>query len=395
MAGDAKNTVLDGRLYVRLSPGHEHTYHALLLGNRQARGHLAAQLLLYDTVAIPTIDCGIVPTLISWLGLSCFERALATRSVRFIRRPGLMAYIGNGLGISKLVVGSDSSTDVPWWGKAVHSDTETAIDLQLWHRCSFIPRGRRSPLLSALAAATVTLPDDNPTFMRHVVHESYSDIRSDGEWWTMAQQSARVSEPDLAELPGVGPDQARIFEPHVNDDPIDLILRVAETNEELEMALLAGGVDLLTSDLASRLLRSKLRRAGLTGAILGSFISLLELNRVPDIRPSVASGQTSFEEILKWRGKRRARQFRSWLANAGGHDARELERRFVASIPSKSLVSALPVRVLRFALTTAVAGLSLPIGLAAGAVDSLFVDRWLAGYNPKLFLDDLKKRLDQ
>ena len=55
-----------------------------------------------------------------------------------------------------------------------------------------------------------------------------------------------------------------------------------------------------------------------------------------------------------------------------------------------TLADSLPLRTIRFAITS-VAGINPVIGLAVGAIDNFFVDKWLSGYSPKLLLDELSK----
>ncbi len=55
----------------------------------------------------------------------------------------------------------------------------------------------------------------------------------------------------------------------------------------------------------------------------------------------------------------------------------------------------LPVRMLRF-VATGVAGLVAPgLGTAAGVADSFFLDRWLKGHSPNLFMNQLKKLAEE
>jgi len=178
-------------------------------------------------------------------------------------------------------------------------------------------------------------------------------------------------------------------------DPVDVVLRVAELNMELLMASQAGGSDLFTAEGGDELLREKLKRAGADESMLAAFTSLLELNSVPDIRPPLSEGDLEFDTVWELRRSSEAVQFREWLREASPSDNRELERAYVAAISKEPRADRWPTKAIRIIVTTA-AGLipgvgGLIGGVGAGVVDSFFIDRWLDGYSPKLFIDELQK----
>jgi hypothetical protein len=63
----------------------------------------------------------------------------------------------------------------------------------------------------------------------------------------------------------------------------------------------------------------------------------------------------------------------------------------VSTLESIPFIDSLPIKTIRFLITTC-AGLIEPLtGLTTGVIDSFFVQKWLAGYSPRLFIDDLRK----
>ena len=141
-------------------------------------------------------------------------------------------------------------------------------------------------------------------------------------------------------------------------------------------------------------MREKVRRAGADDSLLAGFSNLLELNSIPDLQPAVANGELEFETIWELRNSEDASQFRQWLREAAPADARELERAYVAAISKEPLSATWPARAIRMVVTTA-AGLIPGIGgLIGGAsaevIDSFFIEKWLDGYSPKLFIDELQ-----
>jgi hypothetical protein len=172
---------------------------------------------------------------------------------------------------------------------------------------------------------------------------------------------------------------------------VELVLRIAEINLEILMAEIYGQCDIGTSDGAERILEHKLTRAGIQPSTESKFLSLIELTGTPDVRVAVSSGLVELSDILSLRNKRASREFRKWLRNANPHDARELERMYIKSLGKSSVYDSLPARLLRFIITTTVGILNPIAGPASSVVDSFFVEKWLEGYSPKLFLDELGK----
>ena len=77
------------------------------------------------------------------------------------------------------------------------------------------------------------------------------------------------------------------------------------------------------------------------------------------------------------------------MQTANTDDARDLERLYVESLGKDSTLNSLPVKLIRFAITTSASIINPVIGLGLEVVDSFFVDKWLQGYSPVLFLDQL------
>jgi hypothetical protein len=153
------------------------------------------------------------------------------------------------------------------------------------------------------------------------------------------------------------------------------------------MAKLATTTDVVVDSAAPELLRRKLDRYPIASTRAEGFGRILTLSGVPDLGTALFSKKLSIQKLLELRHSKDAVRFRQWLAKADPKDGTELEKLFVSSISHAGIGSSWPVKVLRFALTNAWAGLELVSGFLAGAVDSFFVDSWLKGYSPKLYLD--------
>lgn len=387
-------TILDSTLYVRLNLSDASALNLAFASDPSRAGQLANHLLLYEKIIIPTVDFGIVPILASWLGPNIFLDLLNSHSFGFIKRSGLLGYAGNGNGISGFEIQPAPGKSFPWSAEAIFSSPARALELQLANSTSSIRFLERYADL--ILSNNVPFEYSNQEFMSNIVHETYTDIMKSPslrKMITLTTPKRPDGSIDLTRLPQTRPDQMRILiATGAITDPIDLVLRIAEVNFELWYASHVGGADMFTATGSAELLKAKLARYGAAQFTLDGFLRVLDLNQMPDIASAVAQGKLPMSEVAKIRQSASAIKFRRWLRNANPQDGRDLEREFVAAISRPTITDSLPVKLVRFVLTTA-AGLVFPLagGIAASAVDSFFVDKWLKGFSPRMFLDDLRR----
>jgi hypothetical protein len=384
------DTIVDNRLSVHLDLGSSPDINARFLADPSNRAHLANQALLYDRIAIPTKDYGIVPTLISWLGLKPFWKALNSNSFYFLHKPSFLGYAGNGNGIAAFTIKPSPERPFLWWQEAIFTDTPKAVELQLKYMCSSFSQGERSKLVSAIVNHSSDVDLSGDIFDRKIVAETYADILNSEELRTFIS-ALGGNRPiiDLKRIPGIDPNQLKVSNYGLIQDPTDIVLRVAEFNLAAVMATQLGNCDLYAPTGADLLLASKLARSGINTSTLEKFINLLDLNNVPDPGVAVAAGNITLDEIWKLRESSASVKFRAWLKAAQPENARELEKMYVTSLGQKGFHEALPGKVIRFAITTAAGMLNPIVGTGIGMVDSFFVVRWLQGSTPQLFLDQL------
>lgn len=387
------DSIIDSRLFIRLDLDISLKANFLFQINSRSRAHLANQLLLYDKIIIPTKDFGIVPILINWLGLKTFNKALDSDTFLFLRTKALLGYAGGGKGLMEFTILEGATKKFSWWQNAMFGELDTAIEEQLKNMCPFISRQDRTRLVEKTISKSKKVEYDNDFFMKNIVHETYTDIMNNKSLsMYVVQDSKRKSgKIALTRLQGIDPKQVRVLNLDSIKDPVDLVLRIAEINMEIYMSTLSDNADLFTSYGAELLLRDKLIRAGIGSNYLDGFLSLLELNDIPDIGKAILSDSISLLDIWKIREKRISKKFRKWLRKASTNDMRTLEKLYIESLGNKALINSLPLRIFRFAITSMVGALNLGVGLLTGTVDSFFVDQWLAGYSPKLFLDELSR----
>jgi hypothetical protein len=386
--------LVDTRLQVPLDLGNVRRANAQFALDVQARGHLALQLLIYDTLVIPTKDFGIIPILHSWMGPSAFKEAIRHRAFSFVHLPAILGYVGNGNGISGFLIGPSEERPFEWWQTATFGDTDKALEAQVVNGMVHSSPKEASRLIKDIARSTTTLAYSNEEFTQDVARESYLDIMGSPELSALVSVlSGNPGKVDLTRVRGVEPNQVKALTLGPIRAPADVVLRVAEMNLDLLIAARTSEADLMAPRGADLVLRSKLQRAGIHEADSSPMLALLELTRLPDPSAAVAAGKISLGQIWKLRQSRTSRRFREWLRRVDAHDPRELERAYADSLQEEHLYDGLPVKAIRFLVTTGI-GIAHPIaGVAASAADTFLLDRLAKGFRPKLFIDDLKPLL--
>jgi hypothetical protein len=267
--------------------------------------------------------------------------------------------------------------------------------------CPHFATAERVHLIESVTAHSTEQNLDREFFLQHIAHETYLDIMQvEGlRAFIVACNHSESQEVRLRHLPGIATNQHRVLgAAGVIRDPIDLALRVAEINAEVVMASINRNADIQTSAGAEHLLKAKVLRAGLRSSLEPGFLCLAELAHIPDIGLAVEAGDLTLSDIWVIRKKNSARQFRKWLQSLETCDSRELEQCYVEAIGRKYKCSTLPIRVLRMCGVTAASTLlgltggpvaGFVSGLALAAADNYFVDHWLRGYSPRLFMDEI------
>lgn len=388
------DVIVDSRLSINHNLDHSLRANSLFLASSDKRAHLATQLLIYDKIVIPTKDFGIAPILIYWFGLKGFERALNSETINFLHRASLLGYGGSGAGagISQFVIFRSDQRPFEWWQDALFGDMPKAIEIQLRVMCPFIGTKQRTKLVQLILERSKSLEYDNDFFVKNIVHETYTDIMQSPDLSAVVSGLSGMPERvDLTRVPGVAQNEMKVSNMDQISSPADLILRVAEINVSLIMGEQFNRADVFIPAGSDQLLKAKLARSKVSPAALDNFISLLDLEDIPDISVAVEAGAWTLDDIWKIRRGWNSRRFRKWLRAADTGSARDLEKAYVGSLGRKSFYEGLPTKVLRFAVT-ALADQLLPLsGTLLGVVDSFFVEKWLKGYSPKVFLDDLRK----
>ena len=254
-------TILDSRLSVRLDLDISIKGNMLFQYDPRKRGHLANQLLLYESIAIPTKDFGIVPILINWLGLKAFQELVEAGTLRFVHKSTVLGYssMGSEAGLSLFTIEDTPEKPHEWWSEAMFGSAPRAVELQLTYGCPFVAKADRSSLATTILGNTREIEIAPKDFDQHVKDESLRDIMGEEKFVYFVSKAERIEKGkvDIGNLRTVKPHSVSILNIDMNiTSPVDLVLAVAETNFDILISRQLGDCDLYVSQGADRLMKT-------------------------------------------------------------------------------------------------------------------------------------------
>jgi len=361
-------------------------YQSFLARGRPEFNGLIDQVLLYDEIVIPTDDFLSLTVLIGVLGERAVLDLLSTNSLKFIRLKGAFAYIGNGRGIQDIErIGGKAKADE----NPVTADIDFSVN---WAISGLDVKLKDSNLAKKVLDNSIEI---NPKAILNVVKdETYKDVIGNEE----LQNYFALRNKDLNNLSGIKPTDVRIYggpdsETLIPKDEIDTYLMLNNTNVELKLMELSGCVDMTTSNPIGRVLKAKFDRQ--KNQAQDSLITLKEIADIPGYGEAVLQKKIEFKEILKIKESKNGKEFRNWFhSNCNGGDDKSIAKEYIKILQDTEKISSLPVRILRFIITTGVGlipGVGSILGPSATLFDSFFMEKWGHGNSPKFFINDLKQ----
>jgi hypothetical protein len=369
--------ILSGRLSAifNLDGGHLQRY--LDRGN-YIKETLCEELILHDSLAIPTQDyltaCG--------LALIVGERSLITlleqKKITFVRLRGVYGYVRGAGPDGALVTFEDPDRKRPQ-----DSDIESSVDAGLRVISARLQEERK---LRDLLVRN-SMPFELSQIVDSIKHDVYNDLRGTSLWKTDFEMANK----DLLALPGLEQMQVRVIGPGARpgEDPIDALLALARYNIELHLARVLSCTTTSSSSPLGDLLEIKARRITRTDVTAANLWSLLEVNGIPDLGKLDFVGTSFFEDFLKLCSSRQADGFRGWFHENKELNEREILREYVGLLREVPWVQRLPSKILRFAVTTGL-GFVPGLGHVASFLDTFVIEEMLKGRSPRFFMDDLR-----
>ena len=183
-----------------------------------------------------------------------------------------------------------------------------------------------------------------------------------------------------------------------NDIPLsdfDKVLRLSFVNMNLVYADAVEADCIAIESGITDILRSKF--APVTKNVIKDqsvqiFDRILRDKKIPDLSILYSRGLLSIEEILGFRNNFNGKKFRSWFYDKSYDEALVKE----GLLSQKTSISSGVVKLIRWGVPTAVGIQSGVLGALASLANSYLVDRFLKGWHPLFFIDDvLRARIEK
>ncbi|ABL99842.1 SEC-C metal-binding domain-containing protein [Shewanella amazonensis] len=364
-----------------------------MLQSQAFRSNLANYILLYDQIVIPTGNLQILPVLRNIFGESIFDELIKSNIIVLARYNKWFSYIGNGGGLRFFESFSDpNSGKTPNLFHSYFAPLDEAIDTAIKTTTPPSSSDRASVLKNLLIDKI--LPVGNKIEMDSFRDETYKDIL--GSPYLRNFLSIRNEGRSLDALKGINANQVRIYSPHAIPEKGESPEIWSVLHAAFENFVLGLSTDIDVEEIAGdgntlALIKAKGQRVGLDLEGKNAFSKIQEISGIPDIGELFSKNEFTPEQLLDLRESKHSQVFRDWFSSENPNEtSQQIVERYVSSIGKPSIIEKLPIKTLRFGVTTG-AGLLDPLtGAISSAVDSFLLSKWFPGKSPKLFIKHAK-----
>ena len=385
------NTGLNDFSRKYLIKGNDPPYHEAIKCPDVYRNSLAdfcEQLLLFDTVCLKIYGENIpISLLINNLGLKQFEELIETNAIEFLLWTPMVLTMEDDLeGVDPLAFGNTSSQ--------AHSDPEESITLGLnWMKNKLIRKERR--MLVRKLRDKYSIPD------KHFSSKAAALV-------TDAYKSNK-----LAGLGAPNDKDVRNLPKSYRTKLLNLVSVVLESTVLSEQNLAAYNMKshFDISTLGVKSIRNALK-------LQNDFHKILKLEGILDIKALYLNKVFDLQKVYTIRKSKSSRNFRNWLQKeSNANNASDISEKYLEAITGNNkFINSNKGKFLKtVTLSTIGAGIGalvqgIPGGIAGASIgkivepfadlglglfDSYFLNNMLLGWNPRLYIEDLKKNIEQ
>lgn len=357
------------------------------------RSNLANYILLYDQIFIPTGNLQILPVLRNIFGEQIFDELIKSNIIVLARYNKWFSYIGNGGGLRFFESFGDPKTGkTPNLFHSYFSPLDEAIDTAIKTTTPGSSSSRASELRNLLLDKIV--PIGNQIEMDSFRDETYKDIL--GSPYLRNFLSIRNEGRSLDSLKGINANQVRMYSPHTVPEKRESPEIWSVLHAAFENYVLGLSTDIEVEEIAGdgstlALIKAKGQRVGLDLEGKNAFSRIQEISGIPDIGDAFSKGSFTPDQLLDLRESKHSQAFRDWFCSERPSEtAQQIVERYVDSIGKPGLIDSLPIKTLRFGVTTGTGLLDPVTGMICSAVDSFLLSKWFPGKSPKLFIKHAK-----
>lgn len=160
--------------------------------------------------------------------------------------------------------------------------------------------------------------------------------------------------------------QVKVLGPNtdIKNNIVDTLLAITLFNMELYLALKFECDSLQTGSPLGSLVELKTSRLLDNNKMINNMWTLFEINNIPDISKINCHDQGTFNDFLKIVRSSNANDFRKWFHNNKNNNERVLVKEYVNLFRSLPMIQSLPLKILRFVITSGLGLLPL-VGVTA------------------------------
>lgn len=333
--------------------------------------NLIHSLIIHDEVVIPTQDFLVINVLVGVLGERMLRQCFESGALKLLRVRGSLAYAGSGGKVHGLCSIHTGGHGEPYSASA---------DEALHWAFSGIKETNETLFLKAEIMETVKEVE-----IGDLLKNTKKDIDRDLSQNIILDKFKSI---DITKgmIPDCSPNDIRLYKsPYLKDsfDDVDLVLHTAHTNIEMALAESVNCNSSSTSTPIKSILQAK------EEAIVGhpKFYNLCEIASIPDLGRGIVEKTIDFERILKIRNSNEASAFRRWFHDIGNDS--DVGKEYIGVLRKEGAVDKLPVKSLRFFLTSLLGVVDPVSGIIAGGADSFLTSKVFSKHKVKYFVESL------
>lgn len=229
-----------------------------------------------------------------------------------------------------------------------------------------------------------SINEDTRFVVGAIADATYQDFRQSRHW----RKFYSDPDPKKLQLLSIAKTSGKVLGSMARkDNPVDILLSLAQNNVELHLAQKYECCSTSTSSPLGESIGLKIDRLTKNQVNQKDLWRLFEVNDVPDVSPALLGDKDSFRKFIRLTKKSNAQDFRKWFHSVTANNEADVIREYVSILKSVPTVGKTPMKSLRFAITTAL-GVVPILGTVAGFLDTFIIEKILKGKSPRYFIED-------